>query len=52
MVSRRIEVDEHALDAALIASGRLSLDQALAPELIERELSRLIADWIERWRHA
>jgi hypothetical protein len=52
MVIRRVGVDEHALAGALIASKRLSEAEALQPELVERELSRLIADWIERWRHA
>jgi len=48
---RTVDVDEHALAEMLIASGRLSEAEALCPELIERELSALIADFISRWRH-
>jgi hypothetical protein len=51
LVPRTIDVDEHALAAALIASGRLTEAEALRSELIERELSALIADFILRWRH-
>jgi hypothetical protein len=49
-VIRRVDVDEHALATALIASGRLSEAEALRSDLVERELGRLIADWTERWR--
>jgi hypothetical protein len=51
-VPRRIDVDECALAEALILSGRLSEAEALRPELVERELSALVADFISRWRHA
>jgi hypothetical protein len=51
LVPRRINVDEHALAEALILSGRLTEQQALRPELIERELAALVADFIGRWRH-
>jgi hypothetical protein len=51
LVPRRIDVDEHALAAALIASGRLTEGEALRPELIERELAALVADFISRWRN-
>jgi hypothetical protein len=51
LVPRTIDVDEHGLAQALILSGRLTEAEALRPELIERELSALIADFISRWRH-
>ena len=51
LVPRRLDVDENGLAEALIASGRLSEAEALRPELIERELSALIVDFICRWRH-
>ena len=50
-VSRRIDVDEYGLAEALIESGRLTPDEALRPELVERELSVLIDDFISRWRN-
>jgi hypothetical protein len=52
LVPRTLDVDENALAAALIASGRLSADEALCPDLIERELSALVADFISRWRNS
>ena len=52
LVPRTIDVDEHALAEALILSGRLTEQEALRPELIERELSALVADFISRWRHS
>jgi hypothetical protein len=52
LVPRTIDVDEHALAEALIASGRLTEQEALQPVLIERELSALVADFISRWRHS
>jgi hypothetical protein len=48
----RIDLDEHALAGALIASGRLTEAEALRPELIERELAALVGDFVSRWRHA
>ena len=51
LVPRTVDVDEHGLAAALIASGRLTADEALRLELVERELSALVADFISRWRH-
>jgi hypothetical protein len=51
LVPRRIDVDEHALAEALIASGRLTESEALRPELLERELAALVADFISRWRN-
>jgi hypothetical protein len=46
-----VNVDENALAEALIATGRLTEAESARPELIERELSALIADFILRWRH-
>jgi hypothetical protein len=51
LVPRRIDVDEHALAEALIASGRLTEGEALQPDLVERELAALVADFISRWRN-
>lgn len=51
LVPRRIDVDEHALAEALIASGRLTESEALRPDLVERELAALVADFISRWRN-
>lgn len=48
---RIVDVNEHALAEALILSSRLSETEALRPELVERELSALIADFIARWRN-
>jgi len=52
LVPRTIDSDENGLAEALIATGRLTEAEALRPELIERELSALIADFILRWRHS
>src|SRR5262249_53952984 len=55
MVSLRLDVHEHRLCGALIASGRLTEAQALERPQIERELAKLVDDWIRRWlenRHA
>jgi hypothetical protein len=46
-----IDADEHALAEALIAAGRLSEAEALRPEMVRRELSGLVNDFICRWRH-
>lgn len=51
LVPRRIDVDEHALAEAFIASGRLTEAEALRPDLVERELAALVADFILRWRN-
>lgn len=52
LVPYRIDADEHALAEALILSGRLTEAEALRPDLVRRELSALIADFIARWRHS
>ena len=52
LVPRTIDIDEAALAEALIATGRLTEDEALQPELIERELTALVGDFISRWRNA
>jgi hypothetical protein len=52
LVPRTIDIDENAFAEALILSGRLTEAETLQPELIERELSALAADFISRWRHA
>jgi hypothetical protein len=40
---------EHKLAQALISSQRLSPDQALRRRLVERELQRVVADFIDRF---
>jgi len=45
----RIDVHEHNLARALIKSKRLSPDQALRRRLVERELQRVIGDFIDRF---
>jgi hypothetical protein len=45
----QVEGDEHRLAAALIASGRLTEEQALSRALVEGELAKLLADWASRW---
>ena len=57
LTSMRIDVHEHRFARALINSGRLSTEEALRRFLVERELERLVVDFIERWpdpptRHA
>jgi hypothetical protein len=54
LVSLSVELHEHKLAEALIASGRLSPEQALQRDLVARELGRLVDDWCARWlsRHA
>ncbi len=44
-----VEVVEHRLAEALIVSGRLTEAEALRRQLLERELTRLVEDFIERW---
>jgi hypothetical protein len=51
LVPRTIDVDEQALAEALIQSGRLTEAEALRPDLVERELALLVADFILRWRN-
>jgi hypothetical protein len=52
LVQYRIDADEHALAEALIASGRLTEAEALHPDMVRRELSALVVDFIARWCHA
>jgi hypothetical protein len=48
LVPYQIDAAECELAGALIASGRLTEAEALRPELVERELSAVVA-FIERW---
>jgi hypothetical protein len=53
----RADIHEHSFVRALINSGRLTDEEALRRPLVERELERLVVDFIERWldpptRHA
>lgn len=50
LVPRTIDIDEHGLAEALIASGRLTADEALRPEVVDREIEAMVADFIARWR--
>jgi hypothetical protein len=45
----QIKAHEVRLAGALIASKRLSPEEALRRALIERELGRLVEDFIDRW---
>jgi len=45
----RVDVHAHRLAQALIDSRRLSHDQALRRRLVERELQRVIGDFIDRF---
>lgn len=46
----RLDLPEHDLAAALIASERLTEAEALCPELVHRELHALVRDFILRWQ--
>ena len=46
----QVEVDEHALAAALIASDRLSTDAALDRKRLVAALEHVVADFIAQWR--
>ena len=48
-VCPRVEVSEHDLAAALLRSGRLTPDQALRRDELERAAGELGADFVERW---
>jgi hypothetical protein len=51
----RVEAYEHWLAAALIESGRLTAEEALATAKLEEALAKLIQDFCTRWvpkRHA
>lgn len=45
----RIEAVEDRLAKALIASTRLTHEETLRRQLVERELTSLVEDFIERW---
>jgi hypothetical protein len=49
VVVLHIQVREHAVAEALIAAGRLTEDGAVRRGLVEREISRLVAEWASRW---
>lgn len=51
LVPRKVVVDEHALAAMLIETGRLTEGEALRPEAQGTALSVMIADIILRWRN-
>ena len=42
-------MNEHAVAAALIESGRLDERQALDREAVQQALGAVIADWARRW---
>lgn len=44
-----VETHEHRLVEALLAAGRLTPEQALRRQLVERELGKLVEDWTARW---
>jgi hypothetical protein len=45
----QVPVPEHKLAAALMASGRLTPDQAMDRANLEAALGAVIGDFIERW---
>jgi len=45
----RVETDEHWLAAALIESGRLTAEEALATAKLEEALAKVVADFCIRW---
>ena len=46
----RLDVPEVETIEALIASERLTEQQALDRRLVERELAIVLADWAKRWK--
>jgi hypothetical protein len=51
-VPLQVDVDEFGFAEALILSGRLSPDETAIPELVQRELAAVVADFITVWRRA
>jgi hypothetical protein len=45
----KIEIDENALAEAFIASQRLLPEETQRQALLEREIGRLVGDYVERW---
>jgi hypothetical protein len=45
----RVEVQEHELAEALIASGRLGPVETLSRAAIESAVAEIVCDWIRRW---
>jgi hypothetical protein len=52
LVPLQVDVDEFGFAEALILSGRLSPDETAIPELVQRELAAVVADFITVWRRA
>ena len=50
VISVRLDVPEVETIEALIASERLTEQQALDRHLVERELAIVLADWAKRWK--
>ena len=46
----RLDVHEERFARALINSRRLTPEEALRRHLLERELGRLVGDFVERWQ--
>jgi hypothetical protein len=49
-VAYRLTVIEYDVVGALIASGRLSEDEALHRALVERALAAVVIEWARRWK--
>jgi hypothetical protein len=49
LVNVAIDVDETGAVEAMIRSGRLSDEQAMRRQLVERELALVVTEWIRRW---
>jgi hypothetical protein len=48
-VCLRLTIHEYRLVEALLRAERLTPDEALRRPLVERELARLVEDWVTRW---
>ncbi len=49
LISLKVEVHEHALAEALQSSGRLTPAEALLRAELERAVTQIVADFIDRW---
>jgi hypothetical protein len=49
LASYRLDVHEERFARALIISRRLTPEETLRRHLVERELQRLVGDFIDRW---
>jgi hypothetical protein len=45
----KIEAHEFRLIDALISAGRLTEDESRRRGLVEKQVSQLVEDWVQRW---